>query len=399
MRVLAVTHEATYTGAPMNLLHLVTHLRTQVDPKPDVTVLVLRDGPLRHEFERVCDVVVADGGGAASALAFAQQSLLHLGSSRAWKPIAQLRFAPQLRRLGGFDIVYLNSLASVEVVPYLPPARLVVSHVHELEVAFRTSPPHLVTLLKERPDLWIAASSAVQRMLCDEAGLPPDRIALHHEFIDTAAIRNRTVTLREIERRRQQYRIPADAAIVMGAGTIDWRKGPDLFIQVANEVRRRSRDLVHFVWVGGDLRVLDMARLRSDLDRSGADHVHFVGTQPDPWPWFATADVFALTSREDPYPLVALEHAAMGHPIVAYETGGIAELLRPAGAAAAAGICGHLDVGAMAAQIRRLLDSDDLRVRVGEQLRERVVTTHDVTIAAPLLWAKLRESLDARESS
>lgn len=390
-RVLAVTHEASYTGAPMNLLHFVRYLSEQVDPPVDVSVLVLRDGPLRHEFERVCPVSVADGGGVASALAMAQRGLLHLGSSRAWKPIAAARLRPQLRHLQGFDVVYLNSLASLEVLPYLPPAGVVVGHVHELEVAFRTSPMHYQELLRQGPDVWIAASGAVASMLTTEVGVPVDHVAVHHEFIDTAAILDREISLREIERRRHEYRIPADAAIVMGAGTVDWRKGPDLFVQLATEVRRLSREPVHFVWVGGDLRGIDMQRLRADLDRSRADHVHFVGTQPDPLPWFRTADVFALTSREDPYPLVALEHAALGHPIVAYQTGGIGELLRPAGPEAAAGMFDHLDVASMSLHVRRLLDSDELRVAAGNQLRDRVLACHDVGVAAPLLWDEIEQ--------
>jgi glycosyltransferase involved in cell wall biosynthesis len=236
-------------------------------------------------------------------------------------------------------------------------------------------------------------------MLLDEVGLAPERVLLHHEFIDAVAVAERTVSLRQREQLRRQRGIPADTSIVMGAGTIDWRKGPDLFIQLATEVRRRIREPVHFVWVGGDLRGTDWERLRSDLLRTGADHVHFVGTHPDPLPWFATADVFVLTSREDPYPLVCLEHAVMGHPIITYRNGGMVELLEEAGPQASMGIVDHMDVGTMADRVLAFLENDRLREEAGAGLREQALTRHDVRVAAPKLFADLQALVDDRAAA
>lgn len=394
-RMLAVTHECTITGAPMNLLHLVTWMARNTDV--EVHVLVMKDGPLRHRFEKVCEVTVLDRFPPAAALGLVQSGLLRLGSRRAWRPVAALRLIPQLRHLSDYDLVYLNSVTSVGVLPFLPPVPVAVNHVHELHVALRTwRPSSDYDLFATAPDRWIAASGAVRDMLVDEVGLALDRVLLHHEYIDARPFAEAAVPLREVEARRREYRhpdgtvrIPTDAAVVMGAGTIDWRKGPDLFVQLATEVRRRTREPVHFVWVGGDLEGTDMERLRSDIERSGAHHVHFVGTKPDPLSWYAMADVFALTSREDPYPLVCLEHAAMGHPIVTYRNGGIVELLEAAGPAAARGVVDHLDVATMADRVVELLGSSALRDDAGRQLRRRVLEHHDVEVAAPRVFADL----------
>jgi glycosyltransferase involved in cell wall biosynthesis len=393
-RFLAVTHEATITGAPMNLLHLVRWLTEHTDI--EVHVLVLQDGPLRQRFESVAEVTVLDRQAAASAARLVEMGLHHLGSRRVWRPIAAARLVPQLRHLRDADIVYLNSLGSLSVLPFLPPASLVVSHVHELQVATRTQRPHIQELLRSGPDLWVAASGAVGDMLVHEVGVPATAVRVHHEFIDATGVASRVVDLREVSELRRSYRIPADAAVVMGAGTIDWRKGPDLFIQLATEVRRRTREPVHFVWLGADLESVDMARLRSDLTRSGADHVHFSGIQIDPFPWFTVADVFALTSREDPFPLVCLEHAAMGHPIVTYRNGGMPELLDAAGPAAAAGIVDYLDVGTMAERVLALLEDDELRTAASDELRFRVLEHHDVSVAAPALLEDLEAARVAR---
>jgi glycosyltransferase involved in cell wall biosynthesis len=372
----------------MNLLHFARWMTEE--GKAEVHTLVVRDGPLRQRFAEVGEVTLLDRWAVASLLGTVQAGLEHLGSTRARAHVARARLVPQLRRLTGFDLVYLNSLTSVSVLPYLPPVPAVVAHAHELQVAYRTwRHEHEREAFLTRPDLWIAASEAVRDMLVGEAGLPSERVHVSHEFIDARAVAGRRHELREIERHRREYRIPSEAAVVVGAGTVDWRKGADLFVQLACEVRRRTREPVHFIWVGGDLRSADWERVRSDRDRAGADHVHFIGVKPDPYPWFALADVFALTSREDPFPLVCLEAAALGKPIVTYRNGGMPELLEAAGPEAALGVIDHMDVVAMAGHIIAMLDSDRLRREAGRQLRDRVLAEHDVRVAAPRLWAEL----------
>lgn len=394
-RLLAVAHEATLTGSPMNLLHFLRWVVAETDV--EVETLVLQDGALRPRFEEVGPVHLLDRWAPQALLGTVQTGLQHLGSSRAWRPVAAARLGPQLRALGRFDLVYLNSLSSISVLPYLREPAAVVAHAHELQVAYRTwRNQRDIDLFRTRPDRWIAASEAVRELLVDDVELPPDRVLVHHEFIDAHRIADHPADVRSVDRCRREYQIPPDAAIVIGAGTVDWRKGPDLFVQLACEVRRRVREPVHFVWVGGDLRSTDWERVRSDRDRAGADHVHFVGVREDPLPWFGLGDVFALTSREDPYPLVALECAALAMPVVTYRNGGAPELLRAAGAEASLGIVDHLDVSAMADRVIALLDDDQLRRTVGEQLQTEVLARHDVSVAAPRLWAALEPLLPAR---
>lgn len=389
-RLLAVTHEASLTGAPIVFADILEWIAANTDI--EIHVLLLRNGPLRTRFERIGDVTIIGDSPIGEMLELAQRGLAARGSRRASPALARLRLEPPLRHLGGFDMVYLNSLTTLEVLPYLPPSRRVVSHIHELETAIRlwqrvTPDP---TLLRNAPDAWIAASGAVQDMLVHEFNCPAERVRLHHACIDARSIGSTSVALRELEQMRQSLGIPPDAAVVMGSGTIEWRKGPDLFVQLACEVRRRTKDPVHFVWVGGDLSGHDWVRLRTDIERSGADHVHFTGAKRDPVPWFHLADVFVLTSHEDPFPLVCQEHAALGHPVVTFRNGGMPELLEAAGAEAAAGVVDHLDTSAMATRVVELLASEQLSSCVGEQLRTKVCRDHDISVAAPRLLTDLR---------
>lgn len=389
-RLLAVTHQASLTGAPMCLAHLLGWIHDNTDV--EIHTLVLADGPLLPRFEKVGEVTVIDRGRVGKVLRAVQHGLANGGSRRAWRPVAAARLAPQLRHLRGFDLAYCNSATSVSVLGHLPTPGAVVSHVHELEVALRTwAPRHDYDVFRTRPDRWIAASAAVRDLLVGELELPAAKVLLHHEFVDAAGIAARDIGAREVAACRRELGIAADSAVVLAAGTLEWRKGADLFVQVANEVRRRTRRPVSFVWLGGDLHGTEWERVRADRERSGADHVHFVGVRDDPLPWFATADVFALTSREDPFPLVCLESAAVGTPIVTYRSGGMVELLEAAGPEAAGGVIDHLDVGAFADQVLRLLDDEALRRAAAEQVGRRVLEHHDVAVAAPRLFADLEQ--------
>ena len=118
-----------------------------------------------------------------------------------------------------------------------------------------------------------------------------------------------------------------DARLVLNAGSGDLRKGVDIFFHVA---KTAPADM-HFVWVG---KLSDDASrwLRADLDDDLASRLHLVPYTPDIDPYFAAADLFFLTSREDPYPAVVLEAMHAGLPVVALAgSGGIEELVREHG--------------------------------------------------------------------
>jgi glycosyltransferase involved in cell wall biosynthesis len=365
-RLLAVSHEGAVGGAPIVLADLGRWMRANTDI--EIHTLMLGDGPMWSRFELNGEVALLDDLVAAAEAG-----------------------EPPLDQLGQFDLVLLNSLGSLAALPLMPAGVPVISYIHELQVACRDwTSLHGRAPLSEGPDAWIAASRPVGEMLVGEFGVSPERLSVNPSFIDVPRLLERRVDVRAAEHRRRSLGIPGDATIVMGSGTIEWRKGPEFFVQLACEIRRSSPDPVHFVWVGGSLEGPDWERLRSDLERTGADHVHLTGPVDDPVPLYQLADVFVLTSHEDPFPLVCLEHAALGHPVVTFRNGGIVDVLSEAGPDAALGVVDHLDTAAMAERVTALIYDQSLRRRAGEQLRDRVTTTHDLSVAAPALVEDLR---------
>ena len=72
--------------------------------------------------------------------------------------------------------------------------------------------------------------------------------------------------------------------------------------------------------LAGGLRPRSPNLLRSALKNSVLKSVFFFpGFERDIAPYFAAASVFALTSREDPFPNVVLQSIDVGIPVVAFE--------------------------------------------------------------------------------
>ncbi len=98
-----------------------------------------------------------------------------------------------------------------------------------------------------------------------------------------------------------------------------------------------------------------------------AGDVHFLGKRNDMDRLLSVSDVLALPSELESFGLVALEAMASEVPVIATRVGGVSEVVDD-------GVDGFLlevgDTEAMAAAASRLLQDEDLRVRMGKAGRE-----------------------------
>jgi glycosyltransferase involved in cell wall biosynthesis len=185
--------------------------------------------------------------------------------------------------------------------------------------------------------------------------------------------------------------VPEGAVVVGGCGLIGWRKGTDLFIHVARRVLEMTAKRVLFVWIGGPLAYGEYPRLDYEAETMGIkQHLVFPGQVEATVPYFAQFDIFVLPSREDPFPLVMLDAASLGKPVVCFdEAGGTPEFVEDDAGA----VVPYLDIEAMALAVTRLVDDTDLRSRLGENGRRKVLERHDVSIGAPQIARTLGEMM------
>jgi glycosyltransferase involved in cell wall biosynthesis len=116
--------------------------------------------------------------------------------------------------------------------------------------------------------------------------------------------------------------------VVLGCGLAEWRKGTDIFIRVARQVIRKMPK-VHFIWLGVGDNVFS-AELKAEKEHwDEGNQVHLIPRKSDSKPYFEAMDLFFLSSREDPFPLVMLEAAFHEKPLVGFkDSGGISDFLQ-----------------------------------------------------------------------
>ena len=202
--------------------------------------------------------------------------------------------------------------------------------------------------------------------------------------------------LSDAERRaaREHFGLDPDAEVIVGISRLVTRKGFDTAIRAVARLGR-VRPNLRLVIAGGGREDARLRRLADELDAP----VTFLGRIPnaDLPPLYGCADVFAMLCRnrwggleQEGFGIVFVEAASCGVPQVAGDSGGAAE-------AVADGETGFViadpeDIQAVADAFAKLLDDDELRRRMGEQSRRRVLDDFAYDVLARRLGDTLQVS-------
>jgi len=188
---------------------------------------------------------------------------------------------------------------------------------------------------------------------------------------------------------KESLGLPKDKLIVTSVANLRYEKGYDFLIEVISKLRGRFEPL-HFVWVGaGELK----EHLTEKLLQAGTfDKVTMLGYRKDVRSILANTDIFALPSREEGMPRCLMEAMAMSLPCVATNVGGTAEVIEQ-------GISGFLsdfgDVEAFSSNLKRLVDSAELRQKIAIAARKRIIDHFNIEVIAKQ-YIKLFELVAAR---
>ncbi len=122
---------------------------------------------------------------------------------------------------------------------------------------------------------------------------------------------------------RERLGIEEDAFVILNVGTMDIRKGADMFADIAKLFYEQPKldKPVYFVWHGAEDATFSYAQdfiLRHALQ----DRVRLLPSTSEIEQVFLGGDVFLLTARADPFPCVVHEAMACGLPVVAFRNGG-----------------------------------------------------------------------------
>ena len=295
------------------------------------------------------------------------------------------RAAVRAAERSNVGLIYCNAVTNHRILAALEHLDVpVITHCHELESAIYRNGIEGFRYVKRRSHRFVAVAEAVRRNLIESHGVAAGDVDLIHDFVpmpkegevDIASARAEVLA---------EFGLPGNAFIVGASGTMYWRKAPDLFVQIAARVRRiRPEAPIYFFWIGG-ARKGDFAIFEAEYDARKlgiADRFRVIEHRLDPAKYFAALDVFAMVSREDPFPLVCMEAAAFGKPIICFaDAGGMPEFAGEG--------CGYvvpyLDLDEFAGKIATLHDDPELKTRLGRAAEERARRLHDVEVCAPMM--------------
>ena len=388
-KVLFVCHDASRTGAPIVLLHFLRWFKANADIP--FQILLRNGGELEPEFAALAPVLILNIATSSKRGLFEKVSR-RLGLQAVANQVYLSSLKKQLVQ-ANIGLIYSNTITNYEVLEFLASLECpVISHVHELEYWIRRTGLENFKRVQNHTTHYIAVAEAVQKNLVGNHGIPGDRIDIVHEFIPTQ-LHDLSSQPQVGHQIREQLNLPQEALIVGACGTTDWRKGPDLFIQLARAVyQRQPKTPIYFLWVGGESQGLRFFELWHDVKNVDLEkYIHFLGIRSNPLDYFSAFDIFALVSREDPYPLVCLEAASLCKPIVCFDSsaGGEAEFVE--------NDCGfvvpYLDVETMADKVTELLNSAELRQRLGQRAAQKVRERHDVEVVAPKIFDIIKSFL------
>ena len=212
-------------------------------------------------------------------------------------------------------------------------------------------------------------------------GVDPTQLSVIHPGVDTEKFRSHDGAAALHDRYA-----PSGDLLLLSVGRLQRRKGHDAVLKAMSLLRHLRPRLRYLIVGSGE----EEGRLRSLVAQLALDEsVFFERTvQTDVLPiYYAACDVFILPNRDEPndvegFGIVFLEAAASAKPTIGGRSGGVPE-------AVAEGETGLLVNGSepsdVAAAIRRLAESPELRRRFGEAGRWRVIREFSWERAARLL--------------
>ncbi|WP_439501965.1 glycoside hydrolase family 99-like domain-containing protein [Aminobacter ciceronei] len=343
-RIVVVSHDAHPHGAQYLALHMA---RTFGELGFDTDMIVLGEGPLLPRFAEVATVHRID-----------------LSSQSEAEVIRQL----QRLRENGAEVAIANTTVSGLLVPLLKHAGFrTVALVHELPgILHGYKLQNHASAIAAHADKVVFAARQVRDGFVEFVGKPIEQAVIRPQGLYQRTSFGRSAQLAAARRTvREKLNFAPDASIVLGVGYGDHRKGFDLFVDACMVLFASDRRACA-VWVGNVERQLMDAQMKRIRAVGLSNRFAFTGLVEKPQEYYAAADVYALTSREDPFPSVVLEALDVGMPVVAFDgAGGFTELLMRG--------CGHLvppfDTGAMAAAIAGLLDEPKHAAELGRNGR------------------------------
>jgi glycosyltransferase involved in cell wall biosynthesis len=284
-------------GAERTLVNVVNHLdRSRFQPH---LALFQTKGVLMEELAP--DVTVNE-----------IQPIDHGGLRRNWTRIRALgRLFARLRPALIMSILWqANAVAVLSAALWHFRAPIVINEQTAPRASLRTDPRRrwlwpIARRLYRRASHIVAISHGIAAELEGDLHIPASRMSVIHNPIAVAQIA-------ELARHPIDFKVSQAPALIAAGRLVPLKNYPLLLRAVALVLQQQDVEL-YILGKGPESAAIE--DLATALGISG--HVHLLGFQPNPYPYIAQADLFALSSDHEGFGNVLVEAMSLGVPVVA----------------------------------------------------------------------------------
>jgi len=216
-------------------------------------------------------------------------------------------FNPDLWYINTSVLPNIAQLAQELRVPYMV-------HFHELESVHDSIIGDLFIDMIQKAEAIVACSTPVKKML---NRIRRKNIVVQYEHVDLYP--NKLGEQTDI---RTKYNIPNEAFVWVMSGQKNYRKGYDMIPEIVTFLKNTNSFLI---WLGGSRnyginKLVDAGNYPNLIEPGLLRNLEYQAV-------LETANAFVLTAREDPFPLVMIEAASKGLPIISFNSGGVSEFV------------------------------------------------------------------------
>jgi len=291
------------------------------------------------------------------------------GLGRSPKPLDDLRALVSLVRLlrrERPDVVHTHMakagvLGRIAACMARVPVRIHTFHGHLLHGYFGALATRVVVaterLMRRVTTHSVVVGSSVHRDLVGAGVVDARRSSVINPGVEPFALAARSEA-------RRTLGLPVDGDVVMYVGRLAQIKRPDRFLDLADDLAGHGSAVFALV---GDGPLGDECRARV----ARTPNAVALGWQRDLGTLLAAADVVVLCSDNEGVPLLLIEAALAGRPVVTTDVGAVRDVVRDGdtGLLVPAG-----DRAALAGAVRSLLVDSELRSRLGAAARDRALS-------------------------
>ena len=317
-KILVLSHEATLTGAPIFLLKLIKYLNQHSEY--EFLIFFKKSGSLLNEFKSQGKIL----------------SLENLNSNKNIITRVLIRILPLYRlkrqfykmkiKLFNPDLIISNTIVNSDLVEVINIKNIkLITIVHEMKGVINQFDQLKINNSKEiisKTSHFISVSAAVKKDLVDEFKIKEEKIDVIHNNI---SIGSKKITPSvEADKWKKSLNIPSESFIVGSCGSLIWRKGPDIFINIFKQLKNNFRiENIYFIWLGGNQNTSWFIDLENEINNLGfKGKIKILPEVKNTTNFYNAIDIYISTAREEPFGLTIIEAGMHSKPCLAFTGSG-----------------------------------------------------------------------------